>query len=466
MNVPQTVRDYLDQRGLPYQLVLHAPTETPQETAAAVQIPLQRLIRVILLKDAQGPVMAILPSSHIVDFSLLYPLLERDLEPLYGTEVSGFFPGCAPGARPPLPGLFGLPALVESSLTELAGELYFDTGSHEALAAMTSHDFKRLLSGERWAHFAPPLDTLTLQQQAATKPAHITEVANRYTPIRLSEGLDSIKELPALPDVARQVLALYGNPQAGISELVRWLEHHPDWGSEVSRWIQTGVYGHSSNTASLQDALQATLGFDLTLNLLLATAIGRRFRIAPGGPLGMSVYWRHGLYCATLVGELVKGLPPDIYPRPGLAHLGGLLHQFGYLLLGQLFPAQFFILNRFLAVNNHLPPSLVEQYVLGVGHEFIGAWLLETWRLPRELVAAVRWHHQEDYSQPYAEYANLVLIANRLLRRLDIGDETTEQLPIYILGSLGLDEEQALAALARVRRLSMPLDDLAKVLSA
>jgi len=466
MNVPQAVRDYLDQRGLPYQLIPHAPTATPQETAAVVRIPLQRLIRVVLLTDAQGPVMAILPSSHIVDFSLLYPLVERDLEPLYGAEVNGFFPGCAPGARPPLPGLFGLPALVESSLAGADGLLYLDTGSHEALAAMTRQDFRQLLSGERWAHFAPPLDTLTLQQQAATQPAHITAVANRYTPIRLREGLDAIKELPALPDIARQALARYGDPQAGIPELVRWLEHYPDWGAEVRRWIQTGVYGYSPETAPLPAAIQATLGFDLTLNLLAATAIGRRFRIAPGGPLGMTGYWRHGLYCATLVGELVKDLPPDIYPRPGLAHLGGLLHQFGYLLLGQLFPAQFFILNRFLAVNNHLPPSLVEQYVLGVGHEFIGAWLLEAWRLPRELVAAVRWHHQEDYSQPYAEYANLVLIANRLLRRLDIGDETTEQLPIYILGSLGLDEEQALAALARVRQLSRPLDDLVEVLSA
>ena len=113
-----------------------------------------------------------------------------------------------------------------------------------------------------------------------------------------------------------------------------------------------------------------------------------------------------------LISELVKLLPEAVAVNPGLAYLSGLLHDFGYLALGHLFPARFFLFNHFLAVNPRLPLSAVERYMLGVEHWHIGAWVMQTWSMPEEVIAAVRWHHSEDCTQPHAEYSNLVLIAN------------------------------------------------------
>ncbi len=463
MKLPQRVKDYLDARGFPYRLVSHAQTETLRQTAEAVRIPPDRLLRAMVLQDSRGPLMAILPSNHILDFSLLCQGQERDLEPVSGPESFAFFKGCDAGTRPPLPALFGLPALVEESLAEVEGELYFDTGRHGVLACMTGKDFRGLLGDIQWAHFAPPLDTLTRLQQSATTPEHITEVTHRYTPVQIREGLESIKELPPLPDGARRMVALLENP--GIDDLMEIVEADAHLTDRTMLWAQSGFYSQGHPVESPRAAVGQVLGADTTLALLLATSISRGFRIPPDGPLGLKAYWRHSLYCAILVGELVKIVPADVCPRPGMAYLGGLLHRFGYPLLGNLFPAQFFLLNRFLVVNTHLPSRLVDRYVLGVEHEVIGAWLMEAWGMPQELIAALRWHRQEDYSQPYSEYANLVLIANRLLHRLGIGDESTERLPAHILASLGLGEESALACLERVRQQGIAVDELARILS-
>jgi len=155
-----------------------------------------------------------------------------------------------------------------------------------------------------------------------------------------------------------------------------------------------------------------------------------------------------------LISELVKLLPEAVAVNPGLAYLSGLLHDFGYLALGHLFPARFFLFNHFLAVNPRLPLSAVERYMLGVEHWHIGAWVMQTWSMPEEVIAAVRWHHSEDCTQPHAEYSNLVLIANRLLQHIGLGEEHNHRLPALALFTLGLARDQALEALARVRGFS------------
>ena len=162
--------------------------------------------------------------------------------------------------------------------------------------------------------------------------------------------------------------------------------------------------------------------------------------------------------------ELVNILPEPVSIKPGLAYLCGLLRDFGYLVLGHSLPARFFIFNRFLAANQNVSLNALERYVLGVEHWHIGAWLMQAWNIPEEVIAAVRWHHSEDCTEPHAEYANLVLIANRLLRHIGLGDEHNHRLPALAMFTLGLTREQALEALARLESSRTELDILSEAL--
>jgi HD-like signal output (HDOD) protein len=149
-----------------------------------------------------------------------------------------------------------------------------------------------------------------------------------------------------------------------------------------------------------------------------------------------------------------------------MVYLSGLLHNFGHLLLGHVFPPQFFLVNRYVAANPSVQVDAIERHVLGVSHEEIGAWLMQAWHMPDELITVVRWHHQEEFSSPYAVYSNLVLIANRLLKRLNVGDAGTSHLPEAVMGSLHLNSEEVEGEFEQLRNNRDELEALAQKLAA
>ncbi|MCP5159988.1 MAG: HDOD domain-containing protein [Gammaproteobacteria bacterium] len=468
MNLPDAVRTHLDQQGFPYRLVTCSSAETLIQAAAKLNIPIRRIARIVLLKDTVGLVMVVLPCSYILDFSILCQALRRDLEPLYGAETHHFFEqyGCKAGSHPPLPGLFTIPALADAGLiTDENEEVYFDGGNGDVLVAMRAADFRELLKPARWGQFAVSTEDLdSLIGQQAFTPQNLTSLTRRYTPAKLQEGIEAITELPVMPETAQRILKLRAHPDVLVQDIIRIVEQDPSLAAQVVYWARSPLHGHHDTVDSLETAIDQVLGIENTLSLLLGSCMGQTFHIPVDGPVGLKAFWRHSIYCASLASELAKMLPDSLTINANLAYLCGLLHDFGYLVLGHVFPAHFFLFNRFLAANQSVPLSIVERYALGVEHWHIGAWLMQSWNMPEEVIAAVRWHHNEDCTQPHAEYSNLVLIANRLLSHIGIGDEINNRLPALAMFTLGITREQAMEALAQVQSSMIELDNLSEAL--
>lgn len=468
MNLPDIVRIHLDQQGYPYRLVDCPSAETLIQAAAKLDIAIRQMVRVVLLKDTAGLVMVILPCTYILDFSILCKSLRRDLEPLYGTDTHQFFEqyGCKAGSHPPLPGAFAIPALADVSLiTDKNAEIYFDGGNGNILVAMRAGDFHAMLDSARWGQFAVSTEELdSLISQQSFTPQNLSSLTRRYTPAKLQEGIEAITELPVMPETAQRILKLRNQPGVLVEDIIWIVERDPSLAAQVVYWARSPLHGHHGSVDSLHTAIEQVLGIENTLNLLLGSCMGHTFHIPVDGPIGLQAFWRHSIYCASLVGELAKLLPEPLNVNPNLAYLCGLLHDFGYLVLGHVFPAHFFLFNRFLAVNQSVPLSVVERYVLGVEHWLIGSWLMQSWNMPEEVICAVRWHHNEDCTQPHAEYSNLVLIANRLLHHVGMSDEPNNRLPALAMFTLGINREQAMEALARVQSSISELDSLSEAL--
>jgi len=468
MNLPDAVQFHLNQHGFPYRLIDCPSVESLVRAAAKLDIPPRQIARTVLLRDSTGLVMAILPCSYILDFLMLCQALQRDLDPLYGIETHRFFEqyGCKTGCHPPLPGAFAISALADASLVaDEDAEVYFDGGNGDVLVSMRAADFRQVLATARWGHFAVSTEDLDalLSQQAAT-PQNLVSLTQRYTPAQLREGIEAITELPVMPQTVQQILILRAHSTTSARDILRIVERDPSLAAQVVYWARSPLHGHPVVVDSLQTAIEQVLGVDNTLNLLLGSSMSQTFRIPADGPVGLKAFWRHSTYCASLVSELAKLLPESVDAKPELAYLCGLLHNFGYLVLGHVFPARFFLFNRFLAVNRHVPVSAIERYVLGTEHWHIGAWLMQSWSMPEEVIAAVRWHHHEDCTQPHAVYSNLVLIANRLLHYIGIGDEESSRLPALAMFTLGIGHDQAMAALAQVQASMQALDTLSEAL--
>ena len=100
MSLPDSVQNYLDDQQISYRLLSFPAGETLIQIAERLSLPARRIVRTVLLQDVSGLIMTLLPCSHILDFSILCRLLQRDIEPHYGAETAHFFQkyGCRAGS--------------------------------------------------------------------------------------------------------------------------------------------------------------------------------------------------------------------------------------------------------------------------------------------------------------------------------------------------------------------------------
>jgi HD-like signal output (HDOD) protein/prolyl-tRNA editing enzyme YbaK/EbsC (Cys-tRNA(Pro) deacylase) len=457
MAVAPNVKLFIEGLGVPYEVLIHPRAETPLGAAAAAYVAPEQVVQADLLKDRRGLLLVVYPASHNLDIESLNRQLDRDLRPADKNDRLNAFPDCEPGAVPPVGEPYGIKTIVDDGFAD-SSELYFPAGGHTELIRLSGRDLRRVLAaawhGSRIARPSPEL----ANQAARDNREHRRR--------RIRERIENIRDLPAMPEMAARILQLRANPYAGVRDLARILEHDPSLAAQVIRYAQSPLFGYGVTVTSVHDAINRVLGYDMVMNVALGIATGRSFRNPVDGPLGLRAFWRHATHCAALVQTLGKMLPPDKQPRPGLAYLAGLLHNFGFLVLGHLFQPEFFWLNKTVAERLHVPITQIETDMLGVTHTELGAWLMEAWRMPGEVVAAVRRHHDEDYVDLHAVYANLVLVANRLLKEQGIGDASDGELPLGLLSELQISPDQARMALDNVLQGQQALDGMANQMAA
>ena len=460
------LQHFLERMNLPYALVRHPLSESLVEAADSAGIPLARLARAVILADHRGLVMAVLPGDHLLDFAALAELLDRRLRPATQDRIAPHFADCAPGSIPPLAEPFGLEAVVDERLAAL-DTLYLEPGSHDTLLCLDGQDFQALHATSRWGRISRPIQTLSshnVYDFVLPEDFGRHELSRLCPPEDIELRIAQQQDLPAMPEMAHHLLRLRNDPKATIADLAAIVERDPSLVAQVIRYARSAYFGYRGPVESIEQATRV-LGFETVLNMVLGLAAGKVFRIPRDGPIGLPAFWRHALYSAALCQAFATLAPRQLGLKRGLAYLAGLLHNLGFLLLGHLFKPEFFLLNKTVELNPEVPITLIERRLLGIDHPRMGAALLQAWNMPAELVVAVREHHNEQYRDEYAPYAQLVLLSDQLLRGHDIGDGAVTDPPPHILTALGLDFDAVSTVTQQVLEDAEGLNDMARRLT-
>jgi len=271
--------------------------------------------------------------------------------------------------------------------------------------------------------------------------------------------IEELSSIPAMPELAQKILAL--GPHPDVRKLVAIVELDPGLAGQMVRQATSPFFGYRGRINSVSDAVTRVLGVEPALRLAFGVIAGKAMRSPVDGPAGRKAVWLHGAYSAALMQSIAEGLPKSTRTLPGMCYLGGLMHNIGLLLLGHLFPSDLHMLNKAIKDNPTIPLIDLEQHLFMTDHTEIGAWLMQKWGMPDEVTVAVQKHHDENYRGENAIYANLALLADRLLKRLGIGDAGSEVLPAALLAELGLQEADLMDALQRLMDARSDLDSLA-----
>lgn len=416
-------------------------------------------VHAILLQHLDQQRLVLIPRNHILDLvqlntltgghwhslSVLPPLVSR-----YPVE-----------ALPAIPELFNMPCLYAASL--LAQPMaYIESGVAGLLLGLTPAALQKLLIN------AQPMDCS--QAVPLQHPNHspvsgdaqgIEQAIITLTSRRIYKCLEETLEIPVLSDTAKKVLRLRTDPLAGIDELAAIVETDPPLAAQVISWAVSPYYAAPGKIRSVEDAIVRVLGFDLVINLALGLSLGKSLALPKDQPLHRTPYWQQAIYTAALIEGLARAMPANNKPENGLAYLAGLLHNLGFALLAHTFPPHFSLVCRSLEVNLHLSHSVVEHHVLGTTREQMGAWLMQCWHIPDELVYALRYQDDSSYQGPHAHYPNLNYLAQRLLAQQGIGWMHDSSIPDTLYQRLNISKDSAQQALQRVLDAEQALQELA-----
>ena len=451
------VEQFLNRKGLAFELVPVSEDPRGGLDAAVLGdgIDRRQVIRSTALIDVRGVLLVVHPLDSSPDLDAIATRTGRRMQPLTMTQAGRLFSDCAPGFVPPFGAAYGLPVLVEDALYQ-ADQLVMACGSSSRLMVMAGRDFRRAMAGAEKGHI-----TIRHSGQAA-RTVTLDEVAAR---------LEKLYRLPPMPALGMRILQLTSNPDASARELAELIEYDPSVTAQIIRYARSALFNYPGQIDSVQEAVTRVLGFERVAHIALGIASVRAFDIPRAGPLGMDQFWRHSLYCAFVC----QRLAPQCGADSSLAYLCGLLHNFGLLLVGHLFPTEFEELNRLRAANPEVSMRALEQQVFGddgeqqmlsVGHGVIGGILHKLWQLPDPVIKAAGVHQQGEYEGEHKTYVVMVQLANGLLKEKGVGDEFNPDDIGHLAERLGLEAGSLDRLREDVEQVADNLDSLAHSLSS
>jgi putative nucleotidyltransferase with HDIG domain len=201
--------------------------------------------------------------------------------------------------------------------------------------------------------------------------------------------LDSIPDLPTLPNIVMKVNNLLQDPDTSIKELGDTVETDQAMVTKILRLVNSTFYGFRSKIRNISHAI-IILGFNNVRNALVSVSIIKTFS-GKNAFEGFEIedFWKHSVAVAVTSRYLSEQSRLD---SPDDCFVSGLLHDIGKLVLSQYFTESFGQVWKSVK-RNGLSFYEAEQKLLPVSHAQIGGHLAKKWQFPVSLIDSITYHH-------------------------------------------------------------------------
>ncbi|HEB58872.1 MAG TPA: HDOD domain-containing protein [Gammaproteobacteria bacterium] len=394
---------------------------------------LQNSIKLRLLASGDDRFLILYPAANSFNPARLEKGLHRPVRSLRGEAFRQVLDEFNQNGLPPLNQPGGLYLFLDESLME-SETLYYCATEIGRGFVIRSEDLLQVVSDD-WIGMS--------MSDPSVEPS---DASVEIPVVSVRERLKKLYDLPPMPAAAQQILALRGRDDFTVEELSTIVETDPALAAQVIRYANSAFFGSHGEIKTLHDAIFRVLGVRAVLDLALGLSLGGQFTLPADGPLGGERLWREATYAAALMQKLSLLLPYDRRPDFGVAYLVGLLHDFGFLAMAELFPREMATLNKMLKSHPETPLYQLERQILGITHTEVGGLVLRAWGLPQEIIVAAREHHNLAYRGEHEEYLHLLMVVERVLSNHGLSDADSDEIPPGLLEKIGLNEEEVYLA--------------------
>lgn len=207
--------------------------------------------------------------------------------------------------------------------------------------------------------------------------------------LKLSDMIDSVTKVPALPQIVVKLLDLLQNPDTSASQIEELIQKEPGLATQVLKLVNSAFYAMPSPIGDIKRAV-TILGFREIKNIVIANSISKAFKgIKMPKSFNMTNFWRHSLVNACVAKFMAQNSNQVV---EGDAFTLGLLHDIGKLVMAAYAP-EFMEQTISYAIEKEIAFYDAEKVVLQTNHTEVGAWLSEKWKMPDILTESIRNHH-------------------------------------------------------------------------
>ena len=246
---------------------------------------------------------------------------------------------------------------------------------------------------------------------------HLTDVGQS-----VGDMLPAVKEglslLPPLPVVVVELLREIQDPKSTASSVAEVASSDPSLAASLLRTSNSAAMGLSRTITSVSEAV-SYLGFGTVKAMVIRLRLDQV--LTPKNDvhaLDADDLWVHSLavsYAAECLARQIGGVDN------GFVATLGLMHDIGKLAILSQFPEEATQLRATLTDTSKSWHER-EAAAFGQDHAGIGANLAAKWKLPADLIQAIRWHHRPAAAfgpgdpLPLRKAVQIVQIANQLAK--------------------------------------------------
>lgn len=453
MSFSDLILTLLDKQKLEYEILRAPDAVSLKENWLEQTVPLTSVARLAILQDKDGLVLAFYPADRIINLYELQTIMHRDLRFVATAAIANHLQARLALSDFELDSDSRIKIIIDEYLTN-QDAVHFEAPKACTLCRVKSQELQHITN-----------DTL-IGGSFSDVPHQSDSTGEPQQSHNLKERIAKLDRLPAMPDMPSRILELRNDPNSTVDQLVALVEDDLSLSAQILRYANSSIFATHEQVTSLKDAIFRVLGYETVLHLSLGYALGRIFKLPEKGPLGQLNFWNHAIYSAALTQQLAAAMPRALRPKPGIAYMAGLLHDIGFLVLHLFFKNEHAWLNKMIEANPEESVLGMEKRLLGVSHNELGAWLMQAWKMPEELIITVEHHHNLDYYGLHMEYALLLNLSERLLKMHRMSDADTDDIPAELLERLGLEEEQVFLIMDDVLTGGDTLKEMAYAISA
>jgi putative nucleotidyltransferase with HDIG domain len=229
--------------------------------------------------------------------------------------------------------------------------------------------------------------------------------------------IEEISDLPTIPQVATQVLALLEKPDVEIDEVADLILTDQVLAARVIKIVNSPFYKSSQDIKSVKRAL-VYLGFRHIRELTLTCSFIDAFE-GKDGVFDVRTFWEHSFgvgVVAKLIAQRVR------YHDTEKAYLGGIIHDLGEVVLSYYMKEQF---QKAVDSIKGQPYKLrdAEAKLFGTTHAEVGLCIAKKWNFPPEYCEIIAYHHEPEKATVDPTLAAIINLADLFcsVRQLDYG---------------------------------------------